>query len=91
MVVAIEPSPEAVNAAVMLPDASLEITTSSVMLLKVWPGAREMVVVQVTVLKSQTHSEPPPIDPGVSAEASVATIVIVPLVASFPVLETVIV
>ena len=81
----------AVNVAVMLPDASVEITTSSVMLLKLWPGAREIVVVQVTLLKSHTHSEPPSIDNGVSAEPSVAAIVIVPLVASLPVLETVIV
>jgi len=86
-----EPPPDTVNVAVTLDGALVAIATSIVMLLRLCPGAKVRVVVQVSVLRVQDHAEPPLIDPGVSELARLAVTVTVPLVAEVPLLVTVIV
>ena len=90
MVALADPPPETVNVAVTLDGALVAMPTCNVMVLKLLPGAREVLIVQVSELRVQVH--PVPVnDPGVSEEARAIVTVTVPDVAAVPLLETVIV
>ncbi|MGB9246119.1 MAG: hypothetical protein WCC03_22425 [Candidatus Acidiferrales bacterium] len=89
---AVDPEPATVKLLFTLAPALVEIITCIVIGLALAPGANGVLIVHISVVGLHVHPVPViPIEPRESDESSVAIALMVPLVAAFPVFDTVIV